>query len=82
MLTIEDGTLSGGLFGAVSEIAVSRADNPAEGLAVKVPKITGLGIPDEFIEQDTQAGQKRYCSLDADSIFEKLKSLQNDFYFQ
>ena len=66
ILTLEDGTLKGGLYGAVCEYFAGRTD---------APLIKGLGIPDRFIEQDTQAAQREECCLDTDSIFEVLREI-------
>ena len=63
ILTLEDGALKGGLFGAVSEYFAGRTHAPI---------IKGLGIPDRFIGQDTQAAQRTECCLDTESIFEIL----------
>ncbi len=65
-LTLEDGSLCGGLFGAVTEYMASRGH--------KV-RIEGLGIPDRFIAQDTQKAQRKECGLDKDSILEKVRIL-------
>ena len=66
ILTVEDGSLKGGLFGAVSEYFASKADAPV---------IEGAGIPDRFISQDSQKGQREACGLDADSLRERLNGL-------
>ena len=66
ILTVEDGSLKGGLFGAVSEYFALKADAPV---------IDGAGIPDRFIGQDSQAGQRAACGLDADSLRERLQNL-------
>ena len=63
ILTVEEGSLKGGLYGAVCEYFAGRTDPPL---------IKGLGIPDRFISQDTQAAQRAECSLDTESIFEIL----------
>ena len=63
ILTLEDGSLKGGLYGAVCEYFAGRAD---------APLVKGLGIPDVFISQDTQAAQRAECGLDTESIFEIL----------
>ena len=66
ILTLEDGTLKGGLYGAVSEHFAGRPD---------APLIKGLGIPDRFIEQDTQAAQRAECCLDTESIYDLLREM-------
>ena len=64
IITMEDGSLKGGLFGAVSEFVAEHAP----GVQVK-----GLGIPDEFIRHASQAAQKSYCGLDAEGVEKILK---------
>ena len=63
ILTVEDGALKGGLFGAVSEYFAGHGH---------APLIKGLGIPDRFIGHDTQAAQRAECCLDTESIFNLL----------
>ena len=63
ILTVEDGALKGGLFGAVSEYFAGRPDAPI---------IKGAGIPDRFIGQDTQKGQWADCCLDEESLLDLL----------
>ncbi len=63
ILTVEDGALKGGLFGAVSEYFAARPDAPI---------IKGVGIPDRFIGQDTQKGQWADCCLDEESLLDLL----------
>ena len=59
IITAEDGALKGGLFGAVSEW-MAGVEN--------APVIKGIGIPDEFIAQDTQAAQRAECGLDTETL--------------
>ena len=63
ILTVEDGCLKGGLFGAVSEYFAGRPDAPV---------IKGVGIPDRFIGQDTQKAQWAACGLDEESLFDLI----------
>ena len=63
ILTVEDGALKGGLFGAVSEYFAARPDAPI---------IKGVGIPDRFIGQDSQKGQWADCCLDEESLLDLL----------
>lgn len=58
-ITVEDGCLKGGLFGAVAELFSSRGIRAA---------LRGLGIPDEFIFQDTQSAQRAGCGIDRAGI--------------
>ena len=74
MITIEDGTLIGGLYGAVSEFVASM-DAPI--------RVKGLGIPDRYISQGTQKELRAECGLTADEIFrtfamENEKRLKKD----
>lgn len=68
VLTLEDGCLKGGLFGAVSEFMHSHD--------YKV-SVHGFGIPDEFIFCDTQSAQRRECGLDTDSILDAIKNYED-----
>jgi len=61
IVTLEDGALKGGLFGAVCEYFAGRENAPI---------IKGVGIPDRFIGQDTQKGQWAGCGLDEESLYE------------
>ena len=66
ILTLEDGALKGGLYSAVCEYFAGHTDAPI---------VKGLGIPDKFIAQDTQAAQWAECCLDAESIYGILVDL-------
>ena len=66
LVTVEDGSLAGGLFGAVSEFLSSR------GLSVPVE---GIGIPDRFIAQAKQSEQYASCGLDVAGIQKSLKKV-------
>ena len=59
IVTIEDGTLAGGLFGAVSEYITSKG---------KGTRIVPLGIGDSFVPQASQAEQRAEFGLDTKSI--------------
>ena len=69
ILTLEDGSLKGGLYSAVCEYFSLRS---------KPPRIKGLGIPDKFIQQDTQRAQLADCSLDEDSIYALLVEMMKN----
>ena len=60
LVTIEDGTLVGGLYGAVSEF-VAAMEHPLP--------VRGIGIPDRYISQGTQTELRAECGLTADEIF-------------
>ena len=69
IITVEDGCLKGGLFGAVSEYFAGRPD---------APLIKGVGIPDRFIGQDTQKAQREACGLDEESLFDLLIAMMKN----
>ena len=69
IITVEDGVLKGGLFGAVSEYFAGRPD---------APLVKGMGIPDRFIGQDTQKAQWAACGLDEESIYELLVGMMKN----
>ena len=66
ILTLEDGALKGGLYSAVCEYFAGYSEAPI---------VKGLGIPDKFIAQDTQAAQWAECCLDTESIYGILVDL-------
>ncbi|MDR1756683.1 MAG: 1-deoxy-D-xylulose-5-phosphate synthase [Culturomica sp.] len=66
IITVEDGTVIGGLGSAVTEFMTAqnyRAD------------IVRLGIPDRFVEHGTQAQLYRECGYDADAIAGKIREI-------
>ena len=67
ILTVEEGSLKGGLYSEVCEYMAARAGT---GVAVH-----GIGIPDRFIGQDSQSRQRADCSLDKEGILEELEKL-------
>ncbi len=64
IITVEDGTIIGGLGSAVLEF---MADNNYH-LSIK-----RLGIPDQFIEQGSIEELSKECGFDADGIYEAVK---------
>ena len=66
LITVEDGCLKGGLYGAVCEYL--------SGKGRKLP-VRGIGIPDRFIPQARQDEERRECGLDAEGILEELNNL-------
>ena len=66
ILTVEDGSLKGGLYGAVCEFL---ADKP-----FAVP-VRGNGIPDLFIPHARQAEQRSDCGLDEAGISAAIEAL-------
>lgn len=69
IVTIEDGTIRGGLMGAVSEYFAGRADAPV---------IKAVGIPDRFIPQATRDQQLEDCGLDTESLFDLFIALMKN----
>lgn len=63
IITVEDGCLTGGLYGAVAEYAAARK---------KSIRISGIGIPDRFISQGTQGELREECGLDKAHIFDVM----------
>jgi len=63
IITVEDGCLKGGLFGAVSEY-----------LASKDTLVEGIGIADEFVEHARQSSQREHYGLDEKSIAKKIQN--------
>lgn len=59
VITVEDGTVCGGLGGAVAQWMAANAPGV---------KVQSLGIPDRFIPQATPAEQHQMCGFDVDSI--------------
>ena len=66
ILTVEDGTLSGGLYGAVCEHFA-----PISGKVA----IEGIGIPDRFITHASQKEQRARCGLDAAGILARIGAM-------
>lgn len=64
IITVEDGTINGGLGSAVAEWL---EDNKIMGI-----KLTRLGIPDRFISQGTPAQLASICGIDAESIYQTI----------
>lgn len=64
VVTAEEGSIKGGLYGEVCELMSPYNDRP---------KVLGCGIPDKFIVQDKQNGQRHDCGLDSEGILETLR---------
>ena len=67
ILTAEDGTLKGGLYGAVCEFAAAHGAAGA--------RIRGLGLPDSFVRHAPQARQRSLCGLDEAGLLRGLEEL-------
>ncbi len=70
IITIEDGTINGGLGSAVAEWL---EDNNISGC-----RLTRLGLPDKFVPQGTPAQLAQLCGIDAESIFNTIVSLASE----
>lgn len=69
IITLEDGTLQGGLHGAVAEFCAQMSD---------APSVEGIGVPDEFIRHAGKDEQWAICGMDEESISKKIeKFLEN-----
>ena len=66
VVTVEDGTLKGGLFSAVCEYLGEKGFDGC---------IKGVGIPDKFIAHASQKQQQADCGLDTDSLTKLLQNL-------
>ncbi len=66
IITVEDGTVKGGLGTAVAEFMMEYS--------YYMP-LTKLGVPDRFIEHGTIAELKKECGFDADGIFSAIKEI-------
>ena len=70
VITVEDGTVVGGLHGAVAEYMSSAP--------VQLP-VKAIGIPDEYIGQGTQEELRCECGLDKSSIEAAVLKERNFF---
>ena len=66
VVTVEDGCLKGGLYGAVCEYFGGRSSSPV---------VKGLGIPDRFIPHAPRKSQLADCGLDTDGIADLLETM-------
>lgn len=67
VITVEDGTLEGGMGSAVAEFMT------ANGYCVK---IAALGVPDKFIHHGTIAQLKHLCGYDTEGILAAIKKMR------
>lgn len=68
IITIEDGTIVGGLGSAVLEFAADHGYSP---------KVNRLGIPDRFVDHGTQSELLRECEYDKAGIVKAIKKMLN-----
>ncbi len=69
ILTMEDGALKGGLYGAVCESLAGMKGTPV---------IEGFGIGDEFVEHAPQAQQRKHYRLTAGEVEKYLEKVLQD----
>ena len=63
IITVEDGTIAGGMGSAVLEFMADHGYSAS---------VTRLGIPDRFIEQGSVAELHHLCGFDAEGIFNTI----------
>ncbi|MBR1882394.1 MAG: 1-deoxy-D-xylulose-5-phosphate synthase, partial [Muribaculaceae bacterium] len=66
IVTIEDGTIVGGLGCAVAEWVTGHGGTQ---------RVSRLGVPDRFIDQGTVAQQQQACGIDEDGIYRHVRDL-------
>jgi 1-deoxy-D-xylulose-5-phosphate synthase len=66
LITIEDGTIIGGLGSAVIEYIAESGSRTA---------VTRMGLPDSFVEHGTPKELYHECGIDAQSIYITVKKL-------
>ncbi|MCQ2183157.1 MAG: 1-deoxy-D-xylulose-5-phosphate synthase [Bacteroidales bacterium] len=66
IITVEDGTVKGGLFGAVCELLAPLKGSPC---------VEGIGIPDNFVAHSSQKEQRSEYSLTSEGILKSLKKV-------
>jgi len=59
IITLEDGSMKGGLYGAVAEQLAGKQD---------APTLSGTGIPDEFIRHAGKDEEWAICGMDENSV--------------
>ena len=63
VVTVEDGTVLGGLYGLVAEF-MSAQEEP-------IP-VRSIGIPDRYVQQGTQKELRQDCGLTKEGILEVI----------
>ena len=63
IITLEDGTIVGGLGSAVLEFMTDHGYNA---------KVVRLGVPDHFVEHGSQQQLYKDCGYDAESIYQQI----------
>ncbi len=70
IITVEDGCLKGGLCSEISERIASKTGKW---------HVSGIGIPDVFVTQGTQAELRQESGLDTAGIYRKIRQENEDF---
>jgi 1-deoxy-D-xylulose-5-phosphate synthase len=66
IITVEDGTILGGMGSAILEFAADHGYNVS---------VVRMGVPDKFIEQGTVPELHRLCGFDAEGIIRQVQKL-------
>jgi 1-deoxy-D-xylulose-5-phosphate synthase len=69
IVTLEDGTVKGGLGSAVAEYMAHNG---------YTPKIKILGIPDSFVEHGTPEQLYKICGMDAESVMNAIMEFKRN----
>ena len=72
IVTVEDGTLHGGLGSVVAEWLAEH------GKAPHAATLRRLALPDKFVTQGTPQQLQRLCEIDADAIYEAIMQLHGE----
>ncbi len=73
VITIEDGTVNGGLGSAILEW---MSENHRRAGVDTMPEVTRLGVPDRFIPQGTPDQLHKLCGFDEESIYKTIANLK------
>lgn len=65
IITLEDGSLKGGLYGAVSEALAGFSGKST---------VEGIGIPDEFVRHAAKDEEWKICGMDEKSVKKKIEN--------
>ena len=68
IITLEDGTVKGGLGSAVAEFMAQHG---------YTPQIHIMGIPDEFVEHGTTSELYSLCKMDKAAVMEVIQNIKN-----
>jgi len=74
LVTVEENVLSGGFGNAVIELLTSSGRNDIQ--------VKAIGIPDEFVEQGSQARLRANYGLDAEGIAKKVTELVPSYQYR